>query len=61
MERLQKMAFTVNSRMDNKPPEDEDDEDDDDFMREYRKKRLAELQQAQRYEWGIVKTGLTTS
>ena len=48
MERLHKMAFTVNNRNDNKP--NEEDDDDDEFMKEYRKKRLEELKQAQRYD-----------
>ena len=50
MEMIEKMAFTVNNKADHKKPEkvDYEDEEDDEFMKEYRRKRIEEMKQAQR-------------
>lgn len=56
MRKIEKMAITVGNGHLQKPfaeDEEDEDEDDDEFMRQYREKRLAELQQIQRYLFSL--------
>jgi hypothetical protein len=50
---MEKMAITVgnnnSNNLNSNKEEDELDEDEDEFMRQYREKRLAEIQKSQRY------------
>jgi len=58
MEMIERMAFTVNNRVDHKPQEQkdyEDEDDEDEFMKEYRRKRIEEMQQAQRPTFGYLR------
>ena len=48
--KIEKMAITVgSSRAESRGEVEEEEMDDEEFMRMYRQKRLAEMQQAQRY------------
>jgi len=57
MRKIEKMAITVgnNNNINNNNNLEDEDEDEDEFMRMYRQKRLAELQQVQRPTFGYLR------